>query len=55
MENNTMKKKYIKPSMQVYNIKCTQLLCGSPTDPNQWPYPGAYIPGQPSDEMNHLA
>ena len=53
-----MKKTYQKPTMQVYDIKPSQILCGSPNDPNTWPYPGAYVPGQPglgSDDMNKLA
>lgn len=50
-----MKKKYIKPLMQVYDIKPMQLLCGSSTDPYQWQYPGAYIPGSRDDDMNKLA
>ena len=51
-----MKKKYMKPSMQVYEIQQTQILCGSPTDPNTWPYPGAYAPGLgTADDMNRLA
>ena len=55
MEDNAMKKKYIKPSMQVYDIKPTQILCGSPNNPYQWDGPGAYIPGSGDDDMNHLA
>ena len=39
--------------MKVYDIKPSQILCGSPTDPYQWPYPGAYIPG--TDDMNKMA
>lgn len=49
-----MKKIYMKPSINVYEIKQSQILCGSPADPNTWPYPGAYIPGQP-DDKNQLA
>ena len=44
-------KKYIKPSMTVYEIKQpTSLLVGSPTEFGQLPT----IPGQPEDEK-HLA
>ena len=50
-----MKKKYMKPSMKVYEIGMTKIICGS--DPNN--YPGNFnyiptIPGQPDDEK-HLA
>lgn len=41
----------MKPSINVYEIKQSQILCGSPKDPNTWPYPGAYIPGQPDDKI----
>jgi hypothetical protein len=50
MEDRRMKKIYVKPSINVYEIKQSQILCGSPTDPFEWPYPGAYIPGQPDDK-----
>lgn len=49
-----MKKKYVKPSFKVYEIQQNLILCGSSTPPNNWPYPGAHIPGQPADEK-HLA
>ena len=46
-----MKKKYVKPSMEVYQLnKPTQLLVGSPFDTGYLPT----IPGQPEDEK-HLA
>lgn len=50
-----MKKKYVKPSFKVYEIqRQSEILCGSPTPPSTWPYPGAHIPGQPADDK-HLA
>lgn len=54
MEDRRMKKIYMKPSINVYEIKQSQILCGSPTDPNTWPYPGAYIPGV-GEEKNMMA
>ena len=45
-----MKKKYIKPSMEVYKVECpTRILAGSNND-----YPGqfGYIPGQPVNDKN---
>ena len=44
-----MKKLYQKPSMQVYDITPSKILCSS-TDPDYW----SYTPGQPTD-VNHLA
>jgi hypothetical protein len=35
------KKAYQKPSMQVFDIKPAQILCGSPDYPSNWPYQGA--------------
>ncbi len=47
------KKAYQKPSMQVFDIKPAQILCGSPYS---WPYPGAYTPGaQDTEEYNAKA
>lgn len=49
------KKAYQKPSMQVFDIKPAQILCGS-GDPYNWPYPGAYTPGaQDTEEYNAKA
>ena len=46
-----MKKKYMKPSMKVYEIKQqSHLLVGSPVDTGYVPT----IPGQPADDK-HLA
>ena len=47
-----MKKKYIKPTMKVYELRhCTQLLVGS-GDPDYW----TRIPGIPgSGDEKHLA
>ena len=44
-----MKRKYEKPSMKVYEIGMSRLVCTSGGDDN-W----GYIPGQPRDEK-HLA
>ena len=50
------KKAYQKPSMKVFGIKPAQIFCGSPGDPNNWPYPGAYTPGaQDTEEYNAKA
>ena len=49
-----MKKQYMKPTTQVVALQQHQILCGSPTDPNTWPYPGAYIPGV-GEEKNMMA
>ena len=48
-----MKKKYMKPSMKVYEMGVTKIICGSDPTPG---YPGNfnYIPGQQPDEK-HLA
>ena len=46
-----MKKRYIKPSMKVYQIEKRRILCGSPGDKDPWLN---YAPAQPTDEK-HLA
>lgn len=48
-----VKKKYIKPSMEVYDMKPSQIICSSPFDTNYIPNLPT-IPGQPEDEK-HLA
>ena len=50
-----MKKKYVKPSMEVFDIAQTQILCAS--SPGAPGYPGGpfgYAPGT-ADDMNKLA
>jgi hypothetical protein len=42
------KKDYKKPEMQVYDVKMTQFLCTS--EPNGYPGPFGYIPGQHEDD-----
>lgn len=42
-----MKKQYIKPQMQAYDVKITQMLCGSAPE---YPGPFGYIPGQHEDD-----
>ena len=43
-----MKKRYIKPSMEVYELKGhSQILAGSAPE---YPYDFGYTPGQPKDE-----
>lgn len=44
-----MKKKYMKPSMKVYEIGVAKIICTSDQDWNL-----NYIPGQPTDDK-HLA
>ena len=44
-----MKKDYKKPEMQVYDVKMTQILCAS-KEPNGYPGPFGYIPGQHEDD-----
>jgi hypothetical protein len=47
-----MKKQYIKPEMQSYDIKMTQILCGS----DGYDEPLGYAPGQnrlPSHAINN--
>ena len=39
MDKKIFKKRYIKPSTEVYNIKTSQILCNS--YPDAWPFPGA--------------
>ena len=41
MDKKTFKKRYIKPSTEVYNINTSQILCNSPFDPDVWAFPGA--------------
>ena len=43
MDKKIIKKKYIKPSTEVYNINTSQILCSSPfdEDPFEWGFPGA--------------
>ena len=43
-----MKKDYKKPEMQVYDVQMTQFLCTS--EPNRYPGPFGYIPGQHEDD-----
>ena len=43
-----MKKKYIKPEMQVYEVGTQQLLAGSPGDPG---YYGSQTPGDNNEGM----
>ena len=43
------KKDYKKPEMQVYDVKMTQILCAS-REPNGYPGPFGYIPGQHEDD-----
>lgn len=46
-----MKKTYKKPSMRIYHLEPSRIICGS----DNWGYiPKPTIPGQPEDE-NHLA
>lgn len=48
------KKKYAKPIMNVVELKRrVPILLQSPTDDP--PYPGGYIPGMGSNELNKLA
>ena len=50
-----MKKKDIKPTMKVFKLKQSQIICASPGAPG---YPGGpfnYVPGLPTDDMNKLA
>ena len=47
-----MKKKYMKPSMKVYKIGVSKIICTS--GPNDYPGPFGHIPGQPEDDK-HLA
>ena len=49
-----MKKKYMKPSMQVYELQnCTQLLAGS--DPDAPGFPGGPFGYVPGDDEKKLA
>ena len=48
-----MKKKYMKPSMKVYDIKKTLILCASPEAPG-YPGPFGYAPGA-DENQNKLA
>ena len=41
MDKKILKKRYTKPSTEVYNIKTSQILCNSPFDPYGWAFPGA--------------
>ncbi len=52
-----MKKKYVKPSMVVYDIAQTQILCASPGAPGYPGGPFGYTPGTPgiSHDENKLA
>ena len=43
-----MKKEYMKPSMTVYEIVISKIICASGENPD------GYIPSQPADEK-HLA
>ena len=47
-----MKKKYMKPSMKVYEMGVAKIICTS--EPNGYPGNFNYIPGQ-SDDEKHLA
>ena len=49
-----MKKKYVKPSMEVYDLKQSQILCGSPEAPGYPSGPFGFVPGT-GDDMNKLA
>ena len=44
-----MKKDYKKPEMQVYDVKITQMLCGSAPE---YPGPFNYVPGLHKDYEN---
>lgn len=48
-----MKKLYQKPSMQVYDITPSKILCssGDPDSPDYW----GLVPGLTPDSGNHLA
>ena len=41
MDNKISKKRYIKPSTEVYNMNASKILCSSQIDPFEWGYPGA--------------
>ena len=41
MDKNFLKKRYIKPSTEVYNMNTTRILCDSGVDPWEWQYQGA--------------
>ena len=45
-----MKRRYIKPSMKVYELKQKPMILAGSDKPDQW----GYMPGLPHDE-NHLA
>ena len=47
-----MKKQYLKPAMQAYDIKMTQMLCGSAP---KYPGPFNYVPGLHTDDKNLVA
>ena len=47
-----MKKDYLKPQMQEYDIKMTQMLCVSAP---QYPGPFNYGPGLHTDDKNLMA
>ena len=49
-----MKKQYIKPEMQSYDIKMTQILCQS-GEPNRYPGPFGYMPARPEDDEMLMA
>ena len=41
MDKEFLKKRYTKPSTEVYNMNASQILCSSPNDPFGWSHPGA--------------
>lgn len=51
-----MEKQYMKPAMQVYDIRPTQILCGSgDADPYDYPLPFGYAPGHPEGDETLMA
>ena len=46
-----MKKEYIKPEIQMHDIKMTQILCGSNDgDPDEYSGSFGYVPGQHKED-----
>ena len=54
LKGKDMKKQYIKPAMQAYDLKMTQILCQS-ADPYRYPGPFGYMPTRPEEGESLIA
>lgn len=54
LKEKNMKKQYIKPTMQAYDLKMTQMLCQS-ADPYRYPGPFGYIPAHHVEDETLMA